>query len=175
MNFYDFNTAEVANFNLIPNSTLVKLLLSIKPGGYNDPSQDWSGGYATQSQFTGAVYLSCEYTVLGGKYHGRKIWDKIGIYSHKNDNIWGQMGRSFIRSIISSSTGFKNSDNSPEAIAVRTIKSFADIDGIEFIARVGEKEENDGKSYNIVKTVIGPEHAGYQQLMMHGSSNHDLS
>lgn len=174
MSFYDFNTAEVTNFNLIPSGTLVKLLLSIKPGGYNDESQGWSRGYATKGQFSEAVYLRCEYTVLGGKYNGRKIWDKIGLYSPKNDNMWGQMGRSFIRAILSSSTGFKNNDTSPEAIDARTIESFADIDGLEFIARVGEKKELDGKTYNIVKSVIGPEHKDYQQLMMHGSIEHEL-
>jgi hypothetical protein len=33
--------------------------MSIKPSGYDDASKGWTGGYATASDETGAVFLSC--------------------------------------------------------------------------------------------------------------------
>ncbi len=63
----DFNSADdQTSFDLIPKGTLVVVRMSIKPGGYDDPHQDWTGGYATRNENTGSVYLNCEYVVLEG-------------------------------------------------------------------------------------------------------------
>jgi hypothetical protein len=43
----DFNDAQ-SNTNLIPKGTLAKVRLTIRPGGFDDPSQGWTGGYATR-------------------------------------------------------------------------------------------------------------------------------
>lgn len=44
-NWNDFNDAEQQqSFDLIPRNTAAKLRLSIKPGGFDDPSQGWTGG-----------------------------------------------------------------------------------------------------------------------------------
>lgn len=52
----DFNDAQ-SNTNLIPKGTLAKVRLTIRPGGFDDASQGWTGGYATRGS-TGAVYLN---------------------------------------------------------------------------------------------------------------------
>ena len=75
----DFNDAQT-NTNLIPKGTLAKVRLTIRPGGFDDPSQGWTGGYATRGS-TGAVYLNGEFTVLEGQYARRKIFTLIGLYS----------------------------------------------------------------------------------------------
>ena len=50
----DFNSSEnQSNFDLIPNNTLAKVRMSIKPGGFDDQNQGWSGGYATKNDSTG--------------------------------------------------------------------------------------------------------------------------
>lgn len=57
-NWNDFNDAEQQqSFDLIPRNTAAKLRLTIKPGGFDDPAQGWTGGWATQSFDTGAVCL----------------------------------------------------------------------------------------------------------------------
>ena len=38
----DFNDAQ-SNTNLIPKGTLAKVRLTIRPGGFDDPSQGWTG------------------------------------------------------------------------------------------------------------------------------------
>ena len=42
-NWNDFNDAESqqSGFDLIPKGTVVPVRMTIKPGGYDDPSQGW--------------------------------------------------------------------------------------------------------------------------------------
>ena len=88
----DFNTAESQQYDVIPTGTIVPVCMTIKPGGYDDPSQNWDGGYATYNQATGSVYLSCEFIVLGGEFSKRKLWGLIGLHSAKGAT-WQNMGR----------------------------------------------------------------------------------
>ena len=61
----DFNDAEhKQGFDLIHKGALVKVRMTIKPGGHDDSAQGWTGGYATESFDTGSVYLACEFVVL---------------------------------------------------------------------------------------------------------------
>ncbi len=84
MSWNDFNSADdQSGFDVIPKGTLVKVRMTIKPGGHDDASQGWTGGWATRSNTTGAVYLNCEFVVLEGKYARRKVWSLIGLYSAK--------------------------------------------------------------------------------------------
>ena len=108
----DFNSAQ-SNSNVIPKGTLAKVRLTIRPGGFDDPSQGWTGGFAKRAA-TGAVYLDAEYTVVDGPYARRKIWSLIGLYSPKGPD-WANMGRSLIRGILNSARGISDKDNSPVA------------------------------------------------------------
>lgn len=165
MSFYDFNTAEEQVFELIPAGTLAKVNMRIKIGGYNDPEQGWTLDYATKNWDTGAVYLNCEFTIVDGEYAGRKIWQLIGLYSQKNDNRWGAMGRGFIRSILNSAKGFTDKDNSEAAQLARKINSFADLDGLEFVARIEIQSDSEGNNRNFIKRAISSEHKDYSKLM----------
>jgi len=60
----DFNDAEQQQgFDLIPKGTIVPVRMTIKPGGHDDSSQNWTGGYATESFDTGSIYLAAEFVV----------------------------------------------------------------------------------------------------------------
>lgn len=165
MSWTDFNTAEEQNdYDLIPKGTLVKVRLTIKPGGYNDPAQGWNGGYATRSDTSGAVYLNCEFTVMEGPFARRKVWSLIGLYSAKGPD-WGNMGRSFIKGILNSARGFGNNDSSPAAQAARRIAGLGDLEGLEFVARVDLEKDQNGQDKNVIKTAITPDHKGYAAVM----------
>jgi len=165
-NWNDFNDAEAQHgaFDLIPKGTIVPLRMSIKPGGHDDHSQGWTEGYATQSFDTGAVYLACEFVVTAGPFAKRKMWSNIGLRSPKGPT-WGQMGRSFIRAALNSARNVNPQDNSPQASAARRINSFADLDGIEFIARVDVEKDSKDEDRNVVKLAIEPDHKDYAALM----------
>ncbi|RPE15465.1 hypothetical protein DF122_21195 [Burkholderia pseudomallei] len=158
----DFNDADAqrSGFDLIPKGTVVPVRMTIKPGGYDNPDQGWTGGYATESFDTGSIYLACEFVVTDGPYVRRKMWTNIGLYSRKG-SAWGQMGRSFIRAILNSARRVQPQDNSPQAAAARRIESFADLDGIEFLARVDIEKDGRGDDRNVVRMAIEPDHADY--------------
>ena len=158
----DFNDAR-QNSNLIPKGTIVRVRLTIRPGGFSDPAQGWTGGYAKRGA-SGAVYLDVEYTVLEGQYAKRKIWSMIGLYSPKGPD-WGNMGRGFMRGMLNSARGLSDKDNSPEAQNARRISSFADIDGIEFVARIDVCTDSNGQDKNDIRQALTHDHKEYAAIM----------
>ncbi|MGL9779240.1 MAG: hypothetical protein ACR5K5_03160 [Wolbachia sp.] len=128
----DFNTAK-SQSNLIPKGTAVKVKMAIKPGGY----EDWF----TRSLSTGSIYLNAEFTVTEGPYAKRKIYQVIGIKSGKasveKEDVWGESGRSMLRSILESARNIHPHDTSEKAVIARKINSIADFNGLEFTAKVG--------------------------------------
>lgn len=166
-NWNDFNDAEPqqSGFDLIQKDTIVPVRMTIKPGGYDDPAQGWTGGYATQSFETGSVYLACEFVVLEGEYAKRKLWSNVGLYSPKGPT-WGRMGRSFIRAALNSARNVHPQDNSPQAAAARRIQGFHELDGLEFLARVDIEKDGKGQDRNVVKVAIEPDHPDYVKWMV---------
>ena len=158
----DFNDAR-QNSNLIPKGTIARVRLTIRPGGFSDPAQGWTGGYAKRGA-SGAVYLDVEYTVLEGQYAKRKIWSMIGLYSPKGPD-WGNMGRGFMRGVLNSSRGLSDKDNSPEAQNARRISSFADIDGIDFVARIDVGTDSNGQDKNDIRQAVTHDHKEYAAIM----------
>lgn len=161
----DYNDAEQQqSFDLIPKGTLVKVRMTIKPGGHDNPAQGWTGGYATESFDTGSIYLNCEFVVLEGEYAKRKLWSLIGLHSPKGE-AWGNMGRSFIRAALNSAMNVHPQDNSPQAQTARRIADFSALDGIVFVARVDIEKDAKGEDKNVVKQVIEPDHKDYARIM----------
>lgn len=161
----DFNNTEnQSNFDLIPGNTIAKVRMSIKPGGYDDQAQGWTGGYATKNDATGSIYLSCEFIILEGKYAKRKVWGLIGLYSNKGSE-WGNMGRFFIKAILNSSRGFSENDNSPAAQNSRRINGLSDLDGIEFVAKITTTKDQNEELKNEIRFAITPDHKDYKAAM----------
>jgi hypothetical protein len=158
----DFNDAR-QNANLIPKGTIAKVRLTIRPGGFSDPAQGWTGGYAKRGS-TGAVYIDAEYTVLEGQYAKRKIWSMIGLYSPKGPD-WANMGRSFVRGILNSARGLSDKDNSPQAQNARRISGLADLDGIEFVARIDVGTDSNGEEKNEIRQAVTRDHKEYAAVM----------
>ena len=158
----DFNDAN-QNINIIPKGTLAKVRLTIRPGGFDDPMQGWTGGYATRGT-TGSVYLSGEFTVLEGAYARRKIFTLIGLYSPKGPD-WANMGRSLIRGMLNSARGISDKDISAQAQAARRISSFADLDGLEFVAKIDIGTDTNGDEKNEVRAAVTPDHKEYAAIM----------
>ena len=157
----DFNDAEQQqSFDLIPKGTVAPVRMTIKPGGHDDASQGWTGGYATQSFETGSIFLACEFVILDGEYARRKMWSNVGLHSSKGP-AWGNMGRTFIRAVLNSARNIRPQDNSPQASAARRIQGFNELDGIEFVARIDVEKDGRGELRNVVKIAVEPDQADY--------------
>lgn len=160
----DFNNATVQeDYDVIPKGTLARVRMTIKAGGYDEPHMGWTGGWATLGE-TGAAYLNAEFVVLEGQYAKRKIWSLIGLHSPKGPT-WAEMGRSFVRAILCSSRRVRQDDISPPAVKARRLNHFGELNGIEFVARIGVETDSDGEQRNVIKSAITPEHKQYQALM----------
>jgi hypothetical protein len=126
------------------------------------------GGMGTETlaalQETGAVYLNGEFTVTEGQYARRKIFTLIGLYSPKGPD-WANMGRSLVRGMLNSARGISDKDMSAEAQAARRISGFADLDGIEFIARIDIGTDASGDDKNEIRSAVTPDHRDYAQVM----------
>ncbi len=157
----DFNDAEQQqSFDLIPKGTVAPVRMTIKPGGHDDASQGWTGGYATQSFETGSIFLACEFVILDGEYARRKMWSNVGLHSSKGP-AWGNMGRTFIRAVLNSARNIQPQDNSPQAATARRIQGFNELDGIEFVARIDVEKDGRGELRNVVKIAVEPDQADY--------------
>ena len=154
----DFNDVKQTS-NLIPKGTIVKVRMTLRPGGFDDPSQGWTGGYAKRGT-TGSVYLDAEYTVLEGQYAKRKIWSLIGLFSPKGPD-WANMGRAYVRSVLNSARGLSEKDNSPQAQNARRIAGLADLDGLEFFARIDVGTDANGDEKNDIRSAITRDHKDY--------------
>jgi hypothetical protein len=75
------------------------------------------------------------------------------------------MGRSLIRGILNSARGISDKDASPQALAARRINSFADLDGLEFIARIDIGTDTNGEDKNEIRAAVTPDHKDYAALM----------
>jgi hypothetical protein len=166
----DFNDADSqTSYDLIPKGTIVPVRMTLKPGGYDDPAQGWTGGYATRNETTGSVYLNAEFVLLEGAYAKRKVWSLIGLLSLKGPE-WGNMGRSFVRGILNSARGLSDKDNSPQAQAARRINGFADLDGIEFLAKIDVGKDLNGDAKNEIRFAVTPNHKDWEAYSQSGGT-----
>ena len=164
----DFNTADTQDsaFALIPANTLVRLHMTIRPGGAGPE------GWLTQSKSSSALYLNTEGVIEEGPHARRRIYTRIGFRGRNADtgaeDTYANRGRALLRGILESAHGVRADDTSDQARAKRTIRSFGDMSGLTFIAKLGiERDKNDpsDQGRNVVVAAIGPQHPEYAALM----------
>lgn len=165
MDFNGANTQDAA-FDPIPNNTIARVRLTIRPGGAGPE------GWLTQSKTSAALYLNTEAIVLEGQYARRRVFTRIGFkgksVNEHGDDTYANRGRALIRGILESARGIKNADQSQTARTARTIGSLGDLNGLEFAARIDvEKDRDDPQDQgrNVIKAAIGPDHAQYIAVM----------
>ena len=71
------------------------------------------------------------------------------------------MGRSLVRGMLNSARGISDKDDSPQAQAARRISGFADLDGLEFVARIDIGTDTNGEDKNEIRAAVTPDHRDY--------------
>ena len=164
----DFNGADTqdAAFDLIPANALVKVCLTVRPGGAGPE------GWLTQSKTSPALYLNAEAVVMEGPFARRRIYTRIGFRGKAaggpGDDTYGNRGRAMIRGILESARGVRADDQSNAARAARMIRSLGELSGLEFVARIGierDKDKPDDTGRNVIKAALGADHAEYARVM----------
>lgn len=167
-NDMDFNGADTqdAAFDLIPANALVKLCLTIRPGGAGPE------GWLTQSKTSSALYLNTEAIVLDGPYARRRIYTRIGFRGKdaggSAEDSYANRGRALIRGILESARGIRAADQSEAARVARMIRSLGELSGLDLVAKIGiekDKDKPEDTGRNVIKAAIGADHADYLRLM----------
>lgn len=158
----DFNTAEKqfnTDFEIIPEDTIVNLIMTIRPGHVGE------GGWLTQSKSSAWQYLDCEFTVIGGEFDKRKIWQNMMYANHeKPESKAINISRATLRAILESARNIRPDDESPNAQAGRRPNGWDDFNGLQFKAKLKIEEGQNGYSdKNQIKSVITPDMAEYGQ------------
>jgi hypothetical protein len=166
----DFNNAAISGGiqDLIPAGTIAKVAMNIRSGGYEEEP------YLTKSLHSGSIYLHVEFVILTGPFSRRKIFQNIGITGvckTGDTDVFGTRGRSLLRGLIESAKNIQPEDNSEEAQKARKISSFAELNGITCIVKIGVNKDKSGQyePNNIVLAAITPDKKEYQQFW-HGAS-----
>ena len=164
----DFNGADTqdAAFDLIPANTLVKVCLTVRPGGAGPE------GWLTQSKTSPALYLNAEAVVMEGPFARRRTYTRIGFRGKAaggpGDDTYGNRGRAMIRGILESARGVRANDQSNASRTARMIRSLGELSGLEFVARIGierDKDKPDDTGRNVIKAALGADHAEYARVM----------
>jgi hypothetical protein len=133
MSDFDFNYAEPqrAMGDLIPENTIVLLVASVRPG------QHGPGGWLKLAN-SGAEMLDMEFTIDGGDYDRRKVWENW-VTSGETDGQQKAAGitRSRIRAVLESVHGIDPGDDSETAMAARRLAGWGGLDGLKFCAKLG--------------------------------------
>ena len=167
-NTIDFNGAETQDAALanIPSNTLLKVRMTIRPGGVGPE------GWLTQSKTSDALYINTESVVLDGPHARRRIYTRIGVkgraVNDRGEDVYANRGRALIRGILESARGVRTDDQSDRARSARTIRGFGDLNGLEFVAKVGiDKDRNNPSDAgrNVIAAAIAAEHGDYGRLM----------
>lgn len=150
----DFNTAEKqtgGSAELMPDNTIAPVRMSMR-GEKTTKAGD-------------ARMLDCEFVVLDGPHARRRFWGLMMITSNGSSghDKAVQITQSRVRGILESAYGISPSDEGEGAMSARTIEDWTDLDGLEFLAKVGiEKGTGDYSDKNVLKSAITPDSADYK-------------
>lgn len=148
----NFNNAEPSkgDFDLIPDKSVAPVRMSMR------------GIKATKAN--DAQMLDCEFVVLEGPYAKRRFWGNMMVSSNGSEGHDKAVNitMSTVRGILESAYGINPSDESETAIMARQIDDWPDLDGLEFVARIGiEKGKGGYSDKNVLRAVVTPDSDDY--------------
>ena len=154
---YDYTDAPPPrDFEVIPANEIVTVSLHLRYGGAGED------GVLKRSKLGDCEMLDIEFTILDGKYTGRKFWQLMVIAGTTDGHAQAaDITRGMLKAIIDSAKGLMPDDISAEARAARTV-SLKDFEGMCFMVKLGiEKggpiKDKPGQNYpdkNVIGSVI---------------------
>ena len=149
---YDYTDAPPPQFELIPAGETPTVSMHIRPGNAGED------GLLKRSQDGSCEMIDAEFTVLDGKYKGRKFWHNFVFAGTKDGHATAaDISRGILKAILDSALGLESKDVSPEARAKRTVE-LKQFEGMTFIAKIGIEKggpKKDGGNYDDKNTLAG--------------------
>ncbi len=167
---FDFNDApeQRAGFSgeLIPEGTIAVVVATLRPGG-NGPEG------LLRNADSGASMLDFEFTIQGGDYDRRKLWNLYVVSGvteghEKASNI----SKAALRAMLEAARNIQPSDSSAAAIEARKVSGYKDFDGLTFPVEIGEeagglKDKMAGPNSerwpakNVIRSIVTPDKPEY--------------
>jgi hypothetical protein len=137
-----------ASGDLIPDGTFAKVMMQLRRGGVDGPSEIDKGLLkASTAPGSDVLSLDAEFTVVEGRHARRKFWQLLTVSGGKLDEQGQSIGwnitKRTLRAMIDSALGLDPDDNSDQAKAKRRLRGLADLDGITFVARISVEPSRD--------------------------------
>jgi hypothetical protein len=150
----DFNTAEKqtgGSVELMPDNTIAPVRLNMR------------GEKATNAG--DARMIDCEFVITAGEFARRRFWGLMMVTSNGSagHNKAVEITMSKVRGMLESAYGVSPSDESETALAARQLEDWQDLDGLEFVAKIGIEKGTQGYSdKNVLKSAVTPDSSDYQ-------------
>jgi len=152
-------------FELIPEGTIARAILLIKPN-YLTLEEFSNTPMFKESPHSSAKYIETEFTIVGGKFDKRKVWQNIFFDGDaKNDQGISKArinGLRTLRLLVDSMLGLDPKDVTPESNNKRKIPGVDALQGQEFCIKIGiEKGTNGYSDKNKMVSPIAADHKEY--------------
>jgi len=149
-------------YDLIPPGTIALVSLNVRAGGAGE------GGWWKQSQDGTSFFLDAEFVILEGQFAKRKFWDNIPIACSQDasDGVikWVKGGHATMRAMLEAARGIDPKDQSPEADAKRGVSDWGEIQGLQFLAKIGLSKGKDGyEDKNRLSMVVTKDKKAFQE------------
>ena len=156
---YDFNDADTQR-NVIPDGTIATVRMTVRLGSAGE------GGWLRRSNDGNSEALDCEFVVLDGPFAKRKFWSLFTVAGSTPGHAEAaKISAGKLRAILESARGIKPDDKSDAAKEARRIKSYSDLNGLTFVARIGvEPPQNGYKAKNRLDHVVTPDEKAWHPV-----------
>lgn len=160
---YDFNSAEAQREGgLIADGTVAVVHLTIRPGNAGE------GGWLKRSKGGDSQALDCEFTVVEGPFAKRKFWSLFTVEGTTEGHAKaGEISASRLRAILESANGIRPDDESEAAKNGRRVTSWADFDGLRFVAKIGIEKAKEGSGFkdkNSLDAAVTPDRKAWVKV-----------
>ena len=168
LNLNNFESSSVPSndFSLIPAGTVARAIVTVKPGTHVMEMFGKTQSFHYSAQ-TKAKWVELEFTIIGGEFDKRKVWDRLFVDGDKmnpntNKPVAYEIGMSTLRAMIDSINGLDPSDQSENAQRLRNLNGIEDINGKEFCMKIGIKKGTNGyEDSNKLMVALTPKDADY--------------
>jgi hypothetical protein len=157
----DFNdSGPQKSFDVIPDGTVATVRLTIRPGNADED------GWLRRAKDGGSEALDCEFVVLDGPFVKRKFWTLLTVAGTTEGHAEAaDISKRRLRAMLESARGIRQDDKSDTAREARRAASYADLNGLSFIARIGvEPPQNGYKAKNMLDHVVTPDEKAWHPV-----------